>query len=478
MKGKIKTLIPVALSIIVFSSMFIMEIFKNSDRSKDGLQVSPAKNIYYSKFGTATSYDSKDIQTSGYLKNIRINDTAGVSEPHIKCSPHNVNILAVSANDFSENSESGCIFVSEDGGLNWQTRRVPLSDKFKRSSYSDPCLDFDSEGNLYYTAVQFDLNLNSKEGIYITRSSDNGITWKTDFNFVDYNSKENIQIDRSKIYIDKSSARKNTIYVSWNEIKGFNSYLMFSKSTDGGNTFSAPLTVDKNDVKYCSITGDNYGNLYLVYMKDGNKINVKKSDDGGLNWRKESIYTNIIPSGVKDQSQYILKGKNGIRVNSEPSIVISRNDDLLITYSSLGKNNDLSDIYFTSLKKGVSALTIPVKVNTDETENDQFFPTVTADESGMILIMYQDSRNDINNVNTETFISYSSDGGLTFHDMKFTTSPSDPLEIAVNRYIGDYNSCIVSGRNLVGVWTDGRNKNFDIYAGIISLNEITENKNH
>lgn len=458
-----------------------MEIFKNSDKSKEELQVSPGKSIYDSKYGAAISYDSKDIQSSGHLKNIRINDTTGVSEPHIKCSPRNKKILAVSANDFSENSESGCIFVSEDGGLNWQTRRVPLSDKFKRSSYSDPWLDFDSEGNLYYTAVQFDLSVNSKEGIYITCSSDNGNTWKTDFNFVDYNSKENIQIDRSKIFIDKSSVRKNTIYVSWNELKGFNSYLMFSKSTDGGITFSAPVTVDRNDIKYCSITGDKSGNLYLVYMKDGNKINVKKSDDGGLSWWKESVYTNISPAGVKDQSQYILKGKNGIRVNSEPSVVISGNDELLITYSALGKNNDLSDIYFTALKQGVSDLTIPVKVNTDETENDQFFPTITTDESGMIIIMYQDSRNDINNVITETFVSYSSDGGLTFQDKKFTTSPSDPLEIAVNRYIGDYNSCVVSDGNLVGVWTDGRNKNFDIYAGIFSLNEINdvnENKNH
>ena len=451
-------------------------MYNNSGNQKDKLQISPKKLLYEEKFGKTQTYETGDITTAGLLKNVRLNDTCGVSEPKIICNPKNPNILAVSANDFSDNAESGCVFISADGGINWHTKRVPLSLKFKRSAYSDPWLEYDSYGNLYFTAIQLDIQNKGKEGIFIARSTDDGTTWKTDFNFIDYNGKENIHLDRPKIYIDKSPDNNNSIYISWNEINGFETYVMFSRSTDGGNTFTPPVTVEKHDIKYCSLTGDHNGNLYITYLKNEKRLSVKKSTDGGKIWEKEISYLDIVPSGIKNENQYVIKNsdKKGIRVNSEPSLSISENYDLMITFSASGKSNDLSDIYFTKLEKNSNILTIPIKVNSDVTNNDQFFPSVTSDKSGNIFIMYQDSRNDINNIITETYISYSNDGGLTFSDEKFSTADFDPLSIAVDRYVSDYNSCVISDGNIVGVWTDGRNNNFDIYAGILNLNEFFE----
>ena len=452
-------------------------MYNNSGNQEDKLQISPKKILYEEKFGKTQSYETGDITTAGLLKNVRLNDTCGVSEPKIICNPKNPNILAVSANDFSDNAESGCVFISADGGINWHTKRVPLSLKFKRSAYSDPWLEYDSYGNLYFTAIQLDIQNKGKEGIFIARSTDDGTTWKTDFNFVDYNGKVNIYLDRPKIYIDKSPGNNNSINISWNEINVFESFVMFSRSTDGGNTFTPPVTVEKHDIKYCSLTGD-HGNLYITYLKNEKRLTVKKSTDGGNYWGKEISYLDIIPSGIKSENQYIIKNseKKGIRVNSEPSLSISESNDLLITFSASGRSNDLSDIYFTKLEKNSNELTNPIKVNSDVTNNDQFFPSVTSDKSGNIFIMYQDSRNDINNIITETYISYSYDGGLTFSDEKFSTADFDPLSIAVDRYVSDYNSCVISDGNIVGVWTDGRNNNFDIYAGILNLKDFFENK--
>lgn len=452
-------------------------MYNNSGNQENKLQISPKKILYEEKFGKAQSYETGDITTAGLLKNVRLNDTCGVSEPKIICNPKNQNILAVSANDFSDNSESGCVFISADGGLSWQTKRVPMSLKFKRSAYSDPWMEYDSDGNLYFTAIQFDIINKGKEGIFMARSTDDGTTWKTDYNFVDYNGKENIHLDRPKIYIDKNSFRKNSIYISWNEINGFDSFIMFSGSSDGGNTFTPPVTIEKHDIKYCSLTGDINGNLYIAYLKNQNRLSIKKSTDGGKLWGKEISYLDIVPSGIKNENQYVIKNldKKGIRVNSEPSLIVSENNDLLITYSAAGRSSDLSDIYFTKLEKNSKMLTKPVKVNSDKTYNDQFFPSVISDKSGNIIIMYQDSRNDVNNIITETYISYSNDGGLTFSDEKFSTADFDPLSIAVDRYVSDYNSCVISDGNIVGVWTDGRNNNFDIYAGILKRTDFFEN---
>jgi len=480
LKRNLKYFLPAFLSVLLFSSLFVISTFYNSDNQEDKLQISPKKILYEEKFGKAQSYEYGDITTAGLMKNVRLNDTCGVSEPKIICNPKNQNILAVSANDFSDNAERGCVFISADGGINWQTKRVPMSLKFKRSAYSDPWLEYDSFGNLYFTAVQLDILNKGKEGIFIARSADDGTTWKTDFNFVDYNGKENIHLDRPKIYIDKSPVHNNSIYISWNEINGFESCVMLSQSTDGGNTFTLPVIIEKHNIKYCSLTGDHNGNLYIAYLKNEKRLSVKKSTDGGKFWGKEYSYLDIIPAGTKNENQYLIKNseKKGIRVNSEPSLCVSESNELLITFSASGKGSDLSDIYFTKLENNSYALTKPVKVNSDITINDQFFPSVTSDNSGNIIIMYQDSRNDINNNITETYISYSNDGGLTFSDEKLSTAEFDPLSIAVDRYVSDYNSCVISGGNIVGVWTDGRNNNFDVYAGILNLKEFFENTSH
>jgi hypothetical protein len=119
-----------------------------------------------------------------------------------------------------------------------------------------------------------------------------------------------------------------------------------------------------------------------------------------------------------------------------------------------------------------------VKVNSDKTGNDQFLPTVTSDDFGNIFILYQDSRNDESNILTETYLSVSTDGGKSFNDEKLSTSSYNTAASAIGKYFGDYNSCVVSDVNFIGVWTDGRNDNFDVYAGIFNINTLIENKNY
>ncbi len=479
MKGNIKKTLPTILSIIIFSGAFIFLILRSSYNPEEKAQLSPKNYLYKEKYGDTKSYNHKDISTNGLITNVRINQTAGTSEPKVVCNPVQKNFLAVSANDFSAKNGVARIFVSSDTGANWEARDIPLSSRFKESSYSDPYMDFDSFGNLYFISVQSDLNNGSREGIFFGKSTDNGSSWKSDFNFIDYNGKENIMLDRPKIYIDKSGVNKNIIYITWIELKAFDSFIMFSKSTDGGRTFSSPMKLEKNDVEYCSLISNSKGDLFLIYLKEDEKIIVKKSVDDGNSWSKEIASLKIIPAGIKSENQYYIKdsGKNGIRVNSEPAVLMSDNGDLLITYSAAGEGNDISDIYFTRLKTDINEIEKPSRVNSDKTRNDQFLPAIAADEYGNFVIIYQDSRNDINNVKTETYASVSTDGGINFYDEKISTDGYNSSLVAVDKYMGDYNSCVFSDNKFIGVWTDGRNDNLDIYAGLFDLNKIIENMN-
>ncbi|MBK8549889.1 MAG: exo-alpha-sialidase [Ignavibacteria bacterium] len=443
------------------------------------MQLAPRGYLYNEKYGEVIQYEKKDISGYSFAKNVRVNEFTGVSEPKIVCNPKENNILAVTSNDFSLDGNSSRIFISEDYGLNWQAKEIPLSAKFKKSSYSDPWLDYDTDGNLYFITVQKDVLNYDREAIYFSRSEDNGTTWQRNY-FIEINAKGSIYLDKPKIFIDKTSSRKNSIYVTWVEMKGLKTSLMFSKSTDLGNTFAVPVKIESDDVDYCSVTGDSKGNIFVSYLKDESKICIKKSTDAGESWFKEPGCLDIKPAGSKYENQFIIKkgADNGIRINSEPNLAVTAENDLIITYSASGKNNDVADIYFAKIKNNTEEVSIPVKVNSDRTLNDQFLPAISTDDHNNIFITYQDSRNDAGNILTETYISVSTDGGLSFSDEKFSTAKHNPSSAAVGKYFGDYNSCVVSGGKLIAVWTDGRNNNFDVYAGIINVKDLIESKRY
>jgi len=456
---------------------FIFIMLKGREVGNTNLQLAPENYLYHEKFGYSKPYSTNDISGIGFVKNVRINNVAGSSEPKIAVHPLNKNIYAVSANDFSIDESHARIFISTDGAVNWEPKQIPLSGVIKKSSYSDPWIGFDSEGNLYFIAVQFDLENNMREGIFISRSSDNGNTWEADLTFIDYNNKEKIKIDRPRMCIDKTSANKNNIYVVWTEIKGLNSFVMFSKSTDKGDTFTKPVTLESADVDYCSVITNSAGDLFVTYLKDENKISLIKSENAGESWNPVEYLASTEHAGVRSGGKYILKNRDGkgIRANTEPVTAVTKNDDLIITYSAAGSNADVSDIYFMKISKDMKEITAPIKINNDNSKSDQFLPSITVDESNNIFILYQDSRNDPDNMLTETYVSYSGDNGKTFHDEKISTKNFDPSQISVNNYFCDYNSCIAADDKLVGVWTDGRNENFDLYAGMFGINDLLKN---
>jgi hypothetical protein len=470
---KFKKILPTALSVLLFSSVFVYIVLNSYDH-KSELQLSPERIYYADKFGEKISYSYKDIQESGYIKNVRINDFTGVSEPIIICSPFNEDFLAVTANNFSGNDKFAVMFISSDKGLNWKEVQIPLSSKFESSFYSDPVIRFDNAGNIVFTAVQKDLYNNNRDGLCFAISSDNGINWNTNSEFIDYNSKENIHIDKPGLAVSNDSFRENSIFITWTEKKGLTSQILFARSTDGGLTFSAPIPIDGSKVKFGKIIENNNGEIFIFYLKNENEIRVKKSSDGGESWTSIASYLHLNPSGIYSNGQYLIKktSDKGIRINSEPNVILNGNSEFLLTYSSGSGSEDQSDIYFCKFLLNTSEFTEPLRVNSDSTKNDQFLPAISSDKSGNIFIIYQDSRDDRANVLTNTYLSFSTDGGLTFIDKKLSLKSFDPGNIAVKNYIGDYNSCVFSGDELIAVWTDGRNNNFDLYAGIFNFGEF------
>lgn len=466
-------ILPSVISILLFSSAFVYYAVNSSDSEKR-LLLSPEIASYTDKYKVEISYTGNDITEDGFIKNVRVNQYAGVSEPFLVCSPENENILAVAANNFSVKDNYATIFISLDKGINWTEKHIPLSSKFENSFYSDPFLEFDFDGNLVFTAVQKDLHNRSRRGLCFSKSTDNGNSWKTNFDFVVYSLKENTHVDKPGMVTGKTSADKNLVFISWTEFKGLKSFVMFKKSTDGGLTFHSASEVEGNNVRFGSILCNDTGELFAVYLKNDSEIRIKKSFDKGESWKDINSFVTLNPSGKFSDGQFLIKNTsgNGIRINSYPHIIFNRDSDLLLTYSAQENNEDISDIYFCKFINSTSEFTSPVKVNSDNTNCDQFLPAISKDESGNIFIIYQDSREDESNLLTDTYLSYSEDGGNNFTDKKLSLKSFNPKDISVGNYLSDYNSCVFSGGKLIAIWTDGRNSNYDLYAGIFNYNEF------
>jgi len=151
------------------------------------------------------------------------------------------------------------------------------------------------------------------------------------------NDKEWIAVDHNA-----SSPFRDTVYVTWTRFK-FNgsagngkytqSPIFFVKSTDGGATFSAPKSISGNvlyDQGSRPVVGPD-GSLYVFWngstrLASLNSTYVVKSTDGG-----ETFSQPISISQLTDTD--VLKD-TGFRVNSFPAAAVAPNGDLYATWTT------------------------------------------------------------------------------------------------------------------------------------------------
>src|SRR5262249_3580099 len=110
-------------------------------------------------------------------------------------------------------------------------------------------------------------------------------------------------LDHPKVAVDDSpiSPFRDSVYVTWIDINTSHGRqdLVFSRSTDGGLTCSAPLTLDNagNAVQLNSQTIGPDGTIYVTYVQDdsaGHSIQfVARSMDGGVSFDSRVAVTTL-----------------------------------------------------------------------------------------------------------------------------------------------------------------------------------------
>lgn len=140
---------------------------------------------------------------------------------------------------------------------------------------------------------------------------------------------------------------------------------------------------------------------------------------------------------------------------SIPIMGVSPSGELYVVYaeyrptSNPDEDGMQADIMITrNALMGVPALwTVPTKVNQDTGRADQFQPYVAVNPDGQVEVAYFDRRHDPDNFYVDTYLSRSTDGGMTFTDHRLSHDMSSPeLNAPVSGsglFFGDYQGLVV-----------------------------------
>jgi hypothetical protein len=387
------------------------------------------------------------------------------SEVVAAINPKNPLNVVLGSNDLADNPVRA--YVSFDGGLNWTSRQLPLPPGY--SFASDPVAVADLDGNWYFNYIVVSPGFVHLD-VLVSKSTDGGLTWATPafLTNVGLNDKPWMAVDATP-----TSPREGSVYVAWD--RPFIG-VYFSRSTDGGATFSSPIRVDvldpPNDARGTSIyampaVAPN-GDVYVVWEDYNGLSNVpsgiflRRSTDGGSTWGPQ---VKITTTNIKTFNPFTCIPAQNVRcIAPVPVIAVDSKNDVHLVYGDRALLSFLdadTDIFYRRSTDFGATWSGRVKLNDDATTTSQFFPWLAIDPlNNLLLALWYDARDDVpNNTKTNVYVTSSDDRGATWSaNLKVTTEQSDETipGANLNNQYGDYLGIAAYGGTAHAGWADGR----------------------
>lgn len=360
---------------------------------------------------------------SAYL-NIKINNdttTEVQNEEQIVMNPNDTTNLVAVWRDFRVGYRQVAYAYSFDGGLTWG------QDLFVEPEYiwdSDPGITVDTAGNFYAVILSFN-STSEPNGLFVYKSTDGGVTWSDPVTVI--NGVPGVFEDKELIACDRSGGPyTDNLYVAWTRF--YSTQILMCRSTDEGNSFVGPVTIsDMNGVQWpVPCVGPN-SEVYVAWVQySPGAIRFDCSTDGG-----ETFGTDITIQNVSFVSGYIY---GDIMVFSFPAIDVDitggpYNGNIYVAYMDYASGNTDTDIYFTCSTDGGNSWSQKIRINDDPLNNgcDQFHPWLFVAPDGNIIVVFLDRRLDSGNLLMDLYMTTSTDGGNSWSsNERITTVSSDP----------------------------------------------------
>jgi hypothetical protein len=222
-------------------------------------------------------------------------------------------------------------------------------------------------------------------------------------------------------FTDLAIAKDGTVYVSYincpgtgptGDCGGTSTKILVSKSTDGGNTWSTPVTATTVRLAPDSC-GAYYGCIPNTFerVSDIPVIAVDNSTGAGAGRLYIAFYT---WTGSFMSVRVVSSANGGTTWSTQHPVALA------------------SDTH------------------------DQFFPWVNVSSGGLVGVTFLDRRGDPNNLRYQASVALSK-GGSTFFNKNLASASSDPNNDGFGgSFMGDYTGNTWSGKSLLTSWMDTR----------------------
>jgi len=286
---------------------------------------------------------------------------------------------------------------------------------------------------IFYVVWVSDYTASFDMHIYFSKSTDMGNTWTPSVRVDDASYPEYC------LYPSLAVNPSGTLYCIWYKGGSSPDEILFSKSTDGGNTWSPSTRVDDASGQFCGqneikAIGDT---LFVVWEASepggGWKCYFSKSTDGGITW---SSKVQISPDTLSTSPRIEILG-----------------DTIYVAYMTY---YEYYDIYLSRSIDGGSTWEIMGRIN-DVSSDEQRYHDIALTPEGVLCCAWYDWRSG----NCEIRFSKSFDGGVSWTPsirISDTTWPQDPMKGEIRM-----NLACVNENLIYAVWQDDRNGQWDIF---------------
>ena len=378
------------------------------------------------------------------------------NEPSIAVNPRNPQQVVVGYQNASA-------AYSEDAGQTWSQPVTVAAPNYKFAD--DVSVVFDAHGHVILCHIAFDklgtrwywAHNATRNGIVSHRSLDGGKTWEPDsIPVVENPTAPGIPFeDKPYLVADNSNSRfAGNLYLGWTEYSLPESIIRFSRSTDGGQTWSKPMRIsthaglprghDGAVIGFTGTVGPD-GTIYAAWS-DGYRVVFTYSRDGGQSFAPSRFVIDTPAPHFFMVDNGFGGGLPQIGVDPRPG-----HGRLFLTRSDY-RNGDV-DVFCSTSANGGRSWTPEVRVNTDPIHNgsDQFLQWLAVDPvTGAANVIFYDRRDDPKNSKVKVVLARSTDGGLTFLNYFWTSEPLDRFNLS----LGDYTGIAAWNGRVYGAWTE------------------------
>jgi hypothetical protein len=438
------------------------------------------------------------------------------NEPTVAVDPRNTAVVVAGSNDYCAQIVNDDVWAgyyrSTDGGATWQDSLVPgypadesaagLASPTHGScgAAGDPTQAFDRDGRLFYGFICFNRAKPVNGSTYIAIYDQDGARYLRTV-LVDrgspsaQSSGSGLFQDKINLAVDQTTGpTTGNVYVAWARYSGkaANNVILFSRSTDHGQTFSRPVRISPGlaQEQFADVAVGPDGAVYVTYRtyaaqgQTADAVWLVKSTDGGQTFGPPSLVARFTPFTSADYTG----GSGGVDCGDGPfacpsGLTFSRFDSLSAVAADTtgvhvvwsGQRADgQAKIFVRNSPDGVNWPSTAATLDSAPAGH-QWFPDIGSAD-GTLSVIFYDSRQDpsyapnlppgntaagANSGNVvRALMARSSDGGASWSEAAASTAASnfgwETHGARRDGFWGDYNYVSAVPGAVQVTWTDSR----------------------